>query len=120
MDKFEAERRLEVVSAELRKLAEEVHALAEPQVRTVPAIGPHQVLTIGTAPGGESFVTVTHPPGATTVLSVQPDGRIDTRPQGTQGPYETALLAGDRVIYAPQGPTGGVFILPFTPVIPNE
>jgi hypothetical protein len=35
------------------------------------------------------------------ILSVQPDGRIETRPSGTDGPYEWCLVTGSAVVYAP-------------------
>lgn len=80
------------------------------------AIGPHQINLIA-----EPFVTVTYPPGNpdATVLSIQPGGEIQTREEGTQGPYETAIRLPDRVIFAPMGPTGAVYIFPFTEQIPN-
>lgn len=56
--------------------------------------------------------TVTYPLGATTVLSVQPDGTIQTRPQGTAGPYEVCSSDGSKLTYAPLAPKGPVFILP--------
>lgn len=37
----------------------------------------------------------------TDVLSVQPDGSIEHRPQGTAGPYEIYKLVGDIAIYTP-------------------
>lgn len=35
------------------------------------------------------------------VLSVQPDGSIQYRPEGTAGPFELAVLIGDKLIYNP-------------------
>ena len=34
-----------------------------------------------------------------TVVSIQPDGREESRPAGTDGLYEQATLAGDKVVY---------------------
>jgi hypothetical protein len=78
------------------------------------AIGPHQIHVLD----GER-VTVAYPAGASTVLSVQPDGSMETRPAGSAGPYETALLAGDRLVYAPTGAGGTVYLLPYAAEIPN-
>ena len=36
-----------------------------------------------------------------TVLSVQPDGTIETRPAGAKGPYERATVIGNMVVYRP-------------------
>ena len=36
-----------------------------------------------------------------TVISVQPDGAIETRPAGTKGPYERATVIGNTLIYRP-------------------
>jgi hypothetical protein len=76
-------------------------------------IGPHQLNKLD-----DTHVTVRYPPTATTVISIQPDGRIETRPEGTCGPYEVALLAGDRLVYAPEGVEGSVYILPYASVLP--
>jgi hypothetical protein len=80
----------------------------------VVAIGPHQINRLD----GE-LVTVTYPAGTTTVLSVQPDGTIETRPAGAQGAYERAILKSDRLVYAPVGPTGKVYLVPYADVLPN-
>lgn len=78
------------------------------------AIGPHQIHVLD----GDR-VTVAYPAGASTVLSVQPDGSMETRPAGSAGPYETAILAGDRLVYAPTGVEGAVYLLPYAAEIPN-
>jgi len=121
-DKFETERKLEVVTAELRTLAEEIATLTEEgrQWRPVLAIGPQQIHDVGKTPEGADLVTVTYPVGATTVLSIQPDGSVQTRLAGACGPYELALLQPDRLVYAPLGPAGAVFVIPYSDVIPNE
>jgi hypothetical protein len=86
-----------------------------PIMLDVVAIGPHQLNELD-----GDLVTVTYPVGADTVLSVQPDGTVETRPPGSRGPYETGLRRPDRIIFAPLGPNGSVFLAPFTEVIPNE
>jgi hypothetical protein len=80
------------------------------------AIGPHQVHHLD---DDSDRVTVTYPAGASTVLSVQPDGTLETRPAGSAGPYETALLKVDRLVYAPIGDAGPVYLLPYSDEIPN-
>jgi hypothetical protein len=80
----------------------------------VVAIGPDQITHID-----GDLVTVTYPVGASTVMSVQPDGTVETRPFDSRGPYECALKKPDRLIFAPLGPNGRVFLVPFTEVIPN-
>jgi hypothetical protein len=80
----------------------------------VVAIGPNQINRID-----DALVTVTYPAGATTVMSVQPDGTIETRPQGSQGAYERAILGGDRLVFAPIGPSGKVFLVPYADTLPN-
>ena len=82
---------------------------------TVLAIGPHQLNWIDDA---HTHATVRLKPTGTDVISVQPDGRIETRKAGTRGPYEDALVLADRLIYAPEGVEGSVFILPYTSVLP--
>jgi hypothetical protein len=78
------------------------------------AIGPHQLHHVT-----DDLVTVTAPVGENTVLSVQPDGTLETRPAGAQGPYELALLKVDRLVYAPLGVGGPVYLLPYADAIPN-
>jgi hypothetical protein len=80
------------------------------------AIGPGQINLLDEASG---LCTVTYPAGATTVLSVQPDGTIQTRPQGAAGAYERGLKKPDRVIFNPTGPSGPVFVVPYADVVPN-
>ncbi len=81
----------------------------------VVAIGPHQITRLD----GDELVTVTYPAGTTTVLSVQPDGTIETRPAGANGPYERAILKSDRLVYAPVGPAGQVYLVPYADQLPN-
>jgi hypothetical protein len=86
-----------------------------PIMLDVVAIGPHQINILD-----GDLVTVTYPVGADTVLSVQPDGTVETRPPDSQGPYETGLKRADRIIFAPLGRAGNVYLVPFTETIPNE
>lgn len=83
---------------------------------TVPAIGPSQINILGPSASGAPIVTVTYPVGADTVLSVQPDGSIQTRPHGTAGPWERALLKGDRLVYEAGG---AYYLLPYAAEGPN-
>ncbi|HWP71210.1 MAG TPA: hypothetical protein VNM36_08920 [Gemmatimonadaceae bacterium] len=86
-----------------------------PRRLDVVAIGPHQITRLD----GDELVTVTYPAGTTTVLSVQPDGTIQTRPAGANGPYERAVLKPDRLVYAPVGPAGQVYLVPYADQLPN-
>jgi hypothetical protein len=45
----------------------------------------------------------------TEVLSVQPDGRYETRPQTAIGPWETAKLNGDKLVF---NSDGHVYVIP--------
>jgi hypothetical protein len=85
-----------------------------PRRLDVVAIGPNQIVRLD-----DELVTVTYPAGSTTVMSVQPDGTIETRPAGATGPYERALLGNDRLTYAPLGPAGKVYLIPYADVLPN-
>lgn len=38
------------------------------------------------------------------VLSIQPNGRVEVRPAGTQGAYEVPRFSGDLAIYEQSGP----------------
>lgn len=68
----------------------------------------------------DTWVTVTYPPAAGTVVSVQPDGAVELRPAGTQGPCELGVLQPDRIVYAPEGAAGAVFLLPYAgEALPN-
>jgi len=80
----------------------------------VVAVGPSQINVLD-----GDLVTVTYPAGTTTVMSVQPDGTIETRPQGANGPYERAILKSDRLVYAPIGPAGKAFLVPYADTLPN-
>lgn len=46
------------------------------------------------------------------VLSVQQDGSIQTRPEGTNGPWETCRKSGNKLIFEDNGyPTGAYALL---------
>lgn len=64
----------------------------------------------------DGTVTVELPDGA--VLSVQPDGRLETRPPGTAGPYERALPWGSVLVYVPDGQRG--YALAYVPGAPGD
>lgn len=83
---------------------------------TVEAIGPSQINVLGPSASGAQIVTVTYPVGSDTVLSVQNDGSIQTRPHGTDGPWERAVLKGDRLIY---NSGGRFFLIPYASESPN-
>jgi hypothetical protein len=44
---------------------------------------------------------------------VQPDGAVRLAPPGSEGPQEWAVLKPDRLVYAPEGADGAVFLLPW-------
>ena len=64
---------------------------------------------------GDGMVVVELPDG--TILSVQPDGRQETRPAGTRGVYERAIVSGQMLIYCPDGVH--VFALPYLDKVPG-
>ena len=65
------------------------------------------------------LMTATYPAGHATVLSVQPNGKPEARPPGTEGPYELAVGQADRLVYAPLGTQGAVFLVPYCAAVPN-
>lgn len=65
---------------------------------------------------GDGTVTVANVDG--TVVSVQPDGRIETRPAGTAGAYERATLVGQMLFFCPDAASGKVFAIPFAAKVP--
>lgn len=83
-------------------------------MQTVEAIHAQQLNDVG----GGNF-TVTYPSNADTVLSVQPDGSIQTRPHGTAGPYELCRINGGFVAFRPAGVKASAYILPFAQDCPN-
>lgn len=56
---------------------------------------------------GNGTVTLTRTDGL--VVSCQPGGVLQTRPAGTAGPYETAVIDGSLVTYCPDGVTAYTF-----------
>jgi hypothetical protein len=60
------------------------------------------------------------PSQAGDVLSVQPDGTLQTRPKGTTGLYERAIVASVGLIYRPKGSDGGAYIVPLVNDWPNK
>ena len=44
------------------------------------------------------------------VLSVQPDGSFQTRPAGTEGPFERAVIQGTGLVYRPLSDGRAFFI----------
>ena len=61
-------------------------------------------------PSKPGYFTARHPTNANTVLSVQPDGTIQTRPAGTAGGYEEFRIEGNRAVFPDVG--GLVFTIP--------
>ena len=82
---------------------------------TIEAIHSHQL-----NPQSKGQVTVNYPAGTATVLSVQPDGSVQTRPSGANGPYELARVQGSSLVYAPGGVNGKAYLIPFAASIPND
>lgn len=54
------------------------------------------------------------------VLSVQPDGTLQTRPAGTAGPFERAVVSTVGLIYRPKGYEGAAWIYPLVSDWPNK
>ena len=52
------------------------------------------------------------------VMSVQPDGSVQTRPAGADGPYERAVVSGNLLVFRPAGDRA--FAFPFAPKVPND
>ena len=51
-----------------------------------------------------------------TVMSVQPDGRIESRPAGSAGAYEQATIVGNNLAFRPV--SGKVYVFPYISEIP--
>lgn len=84
---------------------------------TIEVVGPSQINVLGPSASGAPIVTVTYPAGSDTVASVQPDGSVQTRPHGTAGPWERALLKSDRLTYEVNG---RFFVMPYASESPNS
>ena len=52
------------------------------------------------------------------VLSMQPDGTMQTRPGGSQGNFERAAISGPWLVYRPVG--SRCFLVPLATVYPNQ
>lgn len=74
------------------------------------------VLGFSTNPQPDGSVTLSYPDGS--VLSVQPDGSWQTRPKGTAGAWEKAMIDGAFLTYCPAG--ARLFKYLFTPAVPNS
>jgi len=60
------------------------------------------------------------PSQAGDVLSMQPDGTLQTRAAGTNGAFELCAKTSGFLVYSPKGNDGRTFVVPFTDVkIPN-
>jgi hypothetical protein len=55
------------------------------------------------------------PSRAGDVLSVQPDGKYQTRPATLIGPWETARVVGDKLVFS-NYEDGAVYIVPMVPL----
>ena len=51
------------------------------------------------SPQGPVYRAVMWPRGSNTVLSVQPDGSLQTRPKANIGPWESGRLFGDKLVF---------------------
>lgn len=54
------------------------------------------------------------------VLSVQPDGSLQTRPAGTAGPFERAVVTTAGLVYRPKGYEGSAYLMPLANDWPNK
>jgi len=54
------------------------------------------------------------------VLSVQTDGTLQTRAEGTAGNFERCVKSGSFLVYRPVGTEGRTFVVPFAPNAPNK
>lgn len=53
------------------------------------------------------------------VLSCQPSGAMELRPPGTDGGYETCVVANGTATYNPVGPAGAGYVFALK-AVPNE
>lgn len=69
-------------------------------------------------PQPDGTVVAVNPDG--TSVSVQPDGSIQSRPAGTAGEWEKAVLVDGNLVYYPSGqPTSQPFVFAYTANVPN-
>ena len=57
----------------------------------------------------DGTVTFPHPDGG--VVSVQPNGDIETRPDGTAGEYEKATIESNKAVFRPQGKPWAILLV---------
>jgi|SRR6266850_95681 len=60
------------------------------------------------------------PAQAGDVLSVQPNGQLQTRPAGTTGSFERAVVTAAGLVYRPIGPDGQTYLVPYVTDAPNK
>lgn len=100
-------------------------------MESVTAIGPTRINKQGgdivtVKVGPEKGIVTTLPDGTKRpaipddVVSVSPDGKIEGRVAGTANAYERAVQKPDRVIFAPLGSAGNVYIFPYVDELPND
>lgn len=76
-------------------------------VTSVPVIVKEQL-----NPQADGTVTATFPDGSGDVISVQPNGDIESRPSGTAGGYEKATITkAGHLLYQPMGPGTPSYLL---------
>jgi len=63
----------------------------------------------------DGTVTVSNKDG--TIVSVQPDGSVQSLPAGTNGAYERARVMGDKLVYSPSN--SRAFIFAYISELPN-
>jgi len=68
-----------------------------------------------TNPQDDGTVTVSYQNGE--VLSVQPDGSFQRRPEGTNGIYERGMPTPQGLIYCPDG--AHAWLVPWAPKVPQ-
>lgn len=75
-------------------------------------------VTVGARPGlNRDDGTVSQPMD---VLSVQPDGTLQTRPAGTAANFERCSKTAAGLVFRPVGPDGRSFLLPCAVDAPNK
>lgn len=96
-------------------------------ISTIPAIHAKQ---LNKQPDGTVTVSILDPTGVDCynpdrpavvgdVYSVTPDGSIVARPSGTAQAWEKAKIVGSSLVFAPTGPNGTAYLVPFAADIPN-